>query len=339
MYPLCSQLMLYDLRRLSIVSHYSLFYTDMSAFLPLLITGHGSHNLTPITPTTHHPGKELRKDLIYFYTHVYIAEMEAFAKQFEPLPGVSRCVQNAGWNHFDFALWIFWLVCHSQVETPPLSPYPLHRKGHKKRLSSSQSIYLSPYNAGTQPPLLLLGSYIFKEYPRKVCENLSLKEIGNILKRCTQQDEANEDEAPFKIPRMKNETFLQQRARNVMIDRMAEMDQNWERVPNPKPQRSGLPSLSVAVVSGDGGGKCGFDGVWEFLRVKFFFSVQAKWVSFSPALWTSSLLAATFKWSTRAALRGHSASGHLRSRCATICVYLKAFHLKKVIFNPWQIFF
>lgn len=106
-YPHCSRLMLYDLHCLSNVAHYSFFYTDMSAFFPLLITGHGSHNLTPITPTTHHPGKELRKDLIYFYTHVYIAEMEAIAKQFEPLPGVSRCVQNSGGSHFDFVLWIF----------------------------------------------------------------------------------------------------------------------------------------------------------------------------------------------------------------------------------------
>lgn len=162
---------MYNLRRFGNVSHSS-FYIEMSEFLLIIV--HGNHILTPNTPSSHHPGKESRGNLIDFYNQVYVTKLEPFAKQFQLLPGVSRCAQN--WVEPLQSLTLFggfsdMCVCCCQVETPPLSPYPQQLKPGflKQRLSSL--VYVSPYNGDTPPPRSPAVSYTFNSSTSEVCEH------------------------------------------------------------------------------------------------------------------------------------------------------------------------
>uniref|UniRef100_A0A3B5BHC0 Retinoblastoma-like protein 2 n=1 Tax=Stegastes partitus TaxID=144197 RepID=A0A3B5BHC0_9TELE len=69
-------------------------------------------------------GEEERGDLIHFYNNVYIKQMRHFALRYS---------------------------LSSQVESPPLCPYPTLRTGSPRRmlLSSKHSIYISPHKTGS----------------------------------------------------------------------------------------------------------------------------------------------------------------------------------------------
>ncbi|TWW67439.1 Retinoblastoma-like protein 2 130 kDa retinoblastoma-associated protein, partial [Takifugu flavidus] len=152
---------------------------------------HGNHSLTPTTPSSHHPGKELRGNLIGFYNQVYVARMSPFAMQFKPIAG---------------------------METPVSSPYPRQRKkaSHRQRLSSKYSIYISPYNRATPSP----GSPIFS-YTTNSSSRECLKELNNLLRRYTQPREEDEDEPLVRRPRWGGRSLHQQQLRDVENDRLA----------------------------------------------------------------------------------------------------------------------
>ncbi|KAM7423736.1 hypothetical protein PAMA_000213 [Pampus argenteus] len=173
--------------------------------------GDPRHNLpTPNTPSTHYPGpcQEERGNLICFYNKFYTPKMQHFAKQF--------ALNSAG-------------------DTPPLSPYP--RQGtsspRRSRLSSSHTIFISPFNPETHPPRTPGLSYFFNSSPSE-----RLREINNMIKtsrsptrRCheisldmekadeEEEDEEGEDGPSAKRLRLDGQSVLQRRLRNVVDDR------------------------------------------------------------------------------------------------------------------------
>ncbi|XP_011607992.2 retinoblastoma-like protein 2 [Takifugu rubripes] len=184
----------------NITSCYSSYLAaDMNVWKNVLISrgdgenqSHGNHSLTPTTPSSHHPGKELRGNLIGFYNQVYLARMSPFAMQFEPIAG---------------------------METPVSSPYPRQRKkaSHRQRLSRKYPIYISPYNRATPSP----GSPIFS-YTTNSSSRERLKELNNLLRRYTQPREEDKDEPLVKRPRWGGRLSLhQQQLRDVENDRLA----------------------------------------------------------------------------------------------------------------------
>nr|XP_046271817.1 retinoblastoma-like protein 2 [Scatophagus argus] len=164
---------------------------------------HSDGILTPSTPSTHYPGpwQEKRGNLIHFYNQVYTTKMQHFAEQFAPTP---------------------------QGDTPPLSPYPRQWKSSPRRfrLSSSPSIYISPYNAETTSPHTSGLCYFFNSSPPE-----RLREINNMIKtgrspnrRCCamsldEEEEDGEDGPSAKKLHLDDESALQRRLRNVVNDR------------------------------------------------------------------------------------------------------------------------
>ncbi|XP_070762726.1 retinoblastoma-like protein 2 [Enoplosus armatus] len=162
--------------------------------------------LTPNTPSTHYPGpcQEERGNLIYFYNQVYTTKMQDFAKQFAPSPG---------------------------GDTPPLSPYPRQWKASPRRrqLSSSHSIYISPYNAETPPRRTPGLCYYFNSSPSEC-----LREINNMIKTGRspnrrsyvplldrEEEEGEEDGPSAKRLRLEGQSAWQRRLRNVVNDRVS----------------------------------------------------------------------------------------------------------------------
>ncbi|KAM9366298.1 retinoblastoma-like protein 2 [Symphorus nematophorus] len=180
---------------------------------------HSSGILTPNTPSTHYPGpcQEERGNLILFYNQVYSTKMQHFAKHFAPRHG---------------------------GDTPPLSPYPRQWKGspHRRRLSSSHSIYISPYNTETTSARPSGLCYYFNSSPSEL-----LREINNMIsrtgrspsRRCyavsldreEDEDEKGEDGPSAKRLCLDDESALQRRLRNVVNDRVTRRDQDQPKSP------------------------------------------------------------------------------------------------------------
>lgn len=156
--------------------------------------------LTPDSPSTHYGGafQERRGNLIYFYNQTYVAQMQQFAKQF--------AVPSVG-------------------DTPPLSPYPRQWKTSPRRhqLSSSPSIYVSPYNCETTSrPTSGLCYYFNKSPPECLHEiNNMIKRGRSPAKRCLTVSLSKEDEdlPPAKRPHLEDQSSWQRRLRNVVNDR------------------------------------------------------------------------------------------------------------------------
>ncbi|XP_038557640.1 retinoblastoma-like protein 2 isoform X2 [Micropterus salmoides] len=165
---------------------------------------------TPNTPSTHYPGpdQEERGNLIYFYNQVYSTRMQSFAKQFALTPG---------------------------GDTPPLSPYPRQWKAspRRQRLSSSHSIYISPYNTGTPPPRTHGLCYYFNSSPSEC-----LREMNNMIKTgrspnkrsravsLDREKEEEEDGPSAKRLRSVGLSAWHRRLRNVENDRLTRRDRD-----------------------------------------------------------------------------------------------------------------
>ncbi|XP_041792890.1 retinoblastoma-like protein 2 isoform X2 [Chelmon rostratus] len=174
----------------------------------------GNHSdgiLTPNTPSTHYRGpcEEERGNLIYFYNQVYTPKMQHFAKQFAPTSG---------------------------GDTPPLSPYPRQWRAspRRRKLSSSHSIYISPYSTEITPPRTPGLCYYFNSSPSE-----RLREINNMIRtgrsvsrRCCvvaldgEEDGEGEGRPSAKRPHLDDQSAWQKRLRNVVNDRVTRGDQD-----------------------------------------------------------------------------------------------------------------
>ncbi|GAA6233456.1 retinoblastoma-like protein 2 isoform X1 [Lates japonicus] len=179
---------------------------------------HSNSILTPNTPSTHYPGafQEQRGNLIYFYNQVYTTKMQHFAKQFALTSG---------------------------GDTPPLSPYPRQWKASPLRhqLSSSPSIFISPYNPETHSPPTTGLCYFFNSSPPE-----RLREINNMIRRgrspnrrCytvslheekeeveEEEEEEGGDGPSAKRLRLDDQSAWQRRLRNVVNDRVTRRKQD-----------------------------------------------------------------------------------------------------------------
>lgn len=172
---------------------------------------HSGAILTPDTPSAHYPGpsQEERGNLIIFYNQVYSTKMNHFAKQFAPTSG---------------------------GDTPPLSPYPRQWKAspRKYRLSSSHSIFISPYNTETTSPRTSGLCYYFNSSPSE-----RLREINNMIKTgrspnrrrlkmsldTEDEEEGGEDGPSVKRLRLDDQSAWQRRLRSVVNDRVTSRNQ------------------------------------------------------------------------------------------------------------------
>ncbi|XP_035802008.2 retinoblastoma-like protein 2 isoform X2 [Amphiprion ocellaris] len=167
---------------------------------------------TPDTPSAHYPGpsQEERGNLIIFYNQVYSTKMKHFAKQFVPTSG---------------------------GDTPPLSPYPRLWKASPRayRLSSSHSIFISPFNTETSPPRTPGLCYYFNSSPSE-----RLREINNMIKTggspsrrryvmsldTEDEGEEGEDGPSAKRLRLDDQSAWQRRLRSVVNDRVTNRSQD-----------------------------------------------------------------------------------------------------------------
>ncbi|XP_035484723.2 retinoblastoma-like protein 2 isoform X3 [Scophthalmus maximus] len=174
---------------------------------------------TPNEPTTHYPGpyQEQRGSLIYFYNQVYTTEMQHFAKQFALTSG---------------------------GDTPPLSPYPRQWKASPRRrqLSSSPSVYISPYKPETPSPRASGLCYYFSSSPPECLRDINdmIRAGGSANKRgyAVSLDEEEEDggeQGPSaKRRRSDEQSAWQRRLRDVVDNRVARGSQDQ---PSPAEQR------------------------------------------------------------------------------------------------------
>ncbi|TMS13363.1 retinoblastoma-like protein 2 [Larimichthys crocea] len=170
---------------------------------------HSDGILTPNTPSTHYPGpwQEERGNLIYFYNQVYTTKMEGFAKKFAPTPG---------------------------GETPPSSPYPRQFRGssRRRRLSSSHSIFISPYNTeSTSRHTSGLCYYFNSSPPERLREiNIMVKTGRSPIRRSLVSldgdDEEENDGPSAKRLHLDDQSAWQRRLRNVENDRMTIRDRD-----------------------------------------------------------------------------------------------------------------
>lgn len=175
---------------------------------------------TPDTPSAHYPGpsQEERGNLIIFYNQVYSTKMKHFAQQFAPTSG---------------------------GDTPPLSPYPRQWKAspRKYRLSSSHSIFISPYNTETTSPRTPGLCYYFNSSPSE-----RLREINNMIRTGrspnrrrygmsvdTEDEEEGEDGPSAKRLRLGDQSAWQRRLRSVVNDRVTSRNQD-QTFPVTKPK-------------------------------------------------------------------------------------------------------
>ncbi|XP_068178174.1 retinoblastoma-like protein 2 [Antennarius striatus] len=164
-----------------------------------------SAHLTPDTPSAH--SAEERGNLIYFYNQVYMIKMQHFAQQFGPT---------------------------AKGVTPPLSPYPGQWKSSpsRQRLSSSHSIYISPFNTETtslRTPGLCY--YFNSSSPERLCEiNNMIKTAISPTKRSYLVSVDREKEGGHDSPSVKrccsdDQSVLQRLLMKVVDDRATGRDQ------------------------------------------------------------------------------------------------------------------